>query len=56
MGGEPVTIGHAVLIAVREVNEEGDGGEVVRAVPSFFLEEVTEAEVVLNGPVEGHCV
>lgn len=39
---------------VREVTEEGDGGEVVRAGPSF-LEEVT-TEVVLNGPVEGHCV
>lgn len=54
MGGEPATVGHAVINAVRGVNEEGDGGEVVRAVPSFLEE--TEAEVVLNGPVEGHCV
>lgn len=39
---------------MRGVTEEGDGGEVVRAGPSF-LEEVT-TEVVLNGPLEGHCV
>lgn len=56
MGGEPATVSYAVISAVREVNEEGDGGEVVRALPSFLKEAMTEAEVVLNGPVEGHCV
>lgn len=44
-----------MISAVREVNEEGDG-EVVRGVPSFLEEVMTETEVVLNGPVEGHCV
>lgn len=29
---------------------------MVRVIPSFLEEMLTGAEVVLNGPVEGHCV